>query len=86
MGDMIENINILGGQRRSLSKERTFVLRCKCHVTSHTKIKGRIPSTGRESTKHKIRQKLGVLEELKEGSVLEHSGVREPGAPARRGL
>lgn len=43
---MIENITVLGDQR-SLSMERTFVLRCKCQKgASHAKIKRRIPGRG----------------------------------------
>lgn len=83
----IENISVLGGLKRSVSKERTFLLRCKCQEgTSHAKVKGRMPCRGTESIRHKSRHERGVLEEQKEGNILEHSEVRGSGATSRRGL
>lgn len=47
LSDRIEDVMVLGDQRRSLSMERNFVLRCKCQKgASHAKIKGRIPGRG----------------------------------------
>lgn len=77
---MIENITVLVDQKMSLSKERTFVLICKCQEEpSHAKIKGSIQGRETESTRHKSRHELGLLEEQKECRVLEHSGVRARG-------
>lgn len=81
----IENISVLGGLRRSVLKERTFVLRYKYQEgTSHAKFKGRMPCRGTESTRYKSSHELGVLEEQK-GNILEQR-VRGSGATSGRGL
>lgn len=64
LGEIIENITMLDDQRRSLSKERTFILKCKCQEEqNHATAKGSILGTGTESTRHTNRHELGVLEE-----------------------
>lgn len=87
LGNMIKNITVLGDHRRLLSKERTFVLRCKCRKGAKPcKDQRNNSSQKNRRIRQKSRCELGVLEKQKEGSVLEHSGVREPGSTLGRGL